>query len=165
LRNTGPEIKFGDCAEYIGVTGHWKGHFISFEISIKRALCLNLGISYATFSKTDCAQEISYFWQLWFQNSSDHKTVKFGRNTHVHWDYNPKNYSVLRGWSWKWLISVLFLYGMICTQKLHFLRSISTCHFWTLHYVALVAPTSHLDAYHVIIADYRKLVWGWYGIW
>jgi hypothetical protein len=24
-----------NCAEYIGVIGHWKGHFISFEINIK----------------------------------------------------------------------------------------------------------------------------------
>jgi hypothetical protein len=40
LRNTTSKIEFEDleknnCAEYIGVIGHWKGHFISFEMSIK----------------------------------------------------------------------------------------------------------------------------------
>jgi hypothetical protein len=38
-RNTRSKVKFEDLenrtAEYIGVIGHWKGHFISFEISIK----------------------------------------------------------------------------------------------------------------------------------
>jgi hypothetical protein len=38
-RNTRSEVKFEDlennCAEYIGVTGHWKGNLISFEMSIK----------------------------------------------------------------------------------------------------------------------------------
>jgi hypothetical protein len=31
------------------------------------------------------------------QNSSGHKTVKFGRNAHLHWDYNlTKNHLILR---------------------------------------------------------------------
>jgi hypothetical protein len=39
LRNTRSKVKFEDlennCAEYIGIIGHWKGHFIGFEMSIK----------------------------------------------------------------------------------------------------------------------------------
>jgi hypothetical protein len=39
LRNARSKVKFEDlgnkCAEYIGVIGHWKGHFISLEMSIK----------------------------------------------------------------------------------------------------------------------------------
>jgi hypothetical protein len=39
LKNTRSKVKFEDLgnvtAEYIGVTGHWKGQFIDFEKSIK----------------------------------------------------------------------------------------------------------------------------------
>jgi hypothetical protein len=39
LRNTRSKFKYEDLenitAEYIVVIGHWKGHFISFEMSIK----------------------------------------------------------------------------------------------------------------------------------
>jgi hypothetical protein len=53
-----------NCAEYIGVIGHWKEHFISFEMSIKWALYLNSGRSYATFSKTTCAKKNLFFINL-----------------------------------------------------------------------------------------------------
>jgi hypothetical protein len=39
LKNTTSKAKFEDLenitAKYIGVIGHWKGHFISFEMSTK----------------------------------------------------------------------------------------------------------------------------------
>jgi hypothetical protein len=104
------------CAEYISATGHWKGHFISFEISIKWALYLNLGRSYATFSETICAEETRFFFttlDVSFQKSSGHKAVKFGSNAYLNWDYSlTKNHSILRGSIWKCLFSVLIWCGM-----------------------------------------------------
>jgi hypothetical protein len=38
-RYAGSKVKFEDlenrCAEFIGVIGHWKGHFINLEMSTK----------------------------------------------------------------------------------------------------------------------------------
>jgi hypothetical protein len=61
------------CAEL----GHWKGHFVSFGISIEWALCLSLGGSYA--------QTMSFFdnFGVFSQNYSGHKAIKFGRNTYL----------------------------------------------------------------------------------
>jgi hypothetical protein len=73
-----------NCAEYIGVIGHWKANFISFEMSIKQALNLNVW------------QKLCHFFYC-SQKSSGHKAIKFGKNIYVHWDYNlTKNHSNLR---------------------------------------------------------------------
>jgi hypothetical protein len=79
-----------NCPEYIGVIGHWKGHFISFEVSITWALYLNSGRSYATFSKTTCAKEMRFVTNsdVSCQKSCGHKAVKFGRNAYLNWDYS-----------------------------------------------------------------------------
>jgi hypothetical protein len=96
--------------------GHWKGHFISFEMSIKWTLYLNSSKRYATFSKRTCAEKMRFLTILdvCCQKSSGRKAVKFGRNAYLNWDYNLTKKSFNSDGVRLWL--VLIWHGMNSLQ-------------------------------------------------